>query len=147
MKSRWYLGILIGLAMLAPTASAEDLRSTVEAGNNAWNEAFNQRNAVALTKLYTSDAKLLPPADKVVAGDKNILAFWRSLIDAGVTDHKIETVQIEEAGNTAVMAGKWQAMGKDAQGKVTILKGSVVKVLERQGETWKTSLHTWNIAQ
>ena len=147
MKSRWYLGILIGLAMLAPMASAEDLRSTVEAGNNAWNQAFNQRNAAALTKLYTSDAKLLPPADKVVAGDKNILEFWRSLIDAGVTDHKIETVQIEEAGNIAVVAGKWQAMGQDAQGKVTILKGSVVKVLKRQGDTWKTSLHTWNIAQ
>jgi ketosteroid isomerase-like protein len=147
MKSRWYLGILIGLAMLAPMASAEDLRSTVEAGNNAWNQAFNQRNAAALTKLYTSDAKLLPPADKVVAGDKNILEFWRSLIDAGVTDHKIETVQIEEAGNTAVVAGKWQAMGKDAQGKAAIFKGSVVKVLKRQGDTWKTSLHTWNIAQ
>ena len=101
----------------------------------------------AITVLRTSDAKLLPPADKIVSGDKEILPFWRSLIDAGVTDHKIETVQIEEAGNTAVVAGKWQAMGKDAQGKAAIFRGSVVKVLEREGDTWKTSLHTWNIAQ
>ena len=64
-----------------------------------------------------------------MSGDKEILAFWKSLIDAGVTDHKIETVQIEEAGNTAIMAGKWQAMGKDSQGKAAIFKGSVVKVL------------------
>ena len=147
MKSRWYLGILIGLAMLAPPASAEDLRSTVEAGNTEWNQAFNKGDAGALAKLYTSDAKLLPPADKIVSGDKEILAFWRSLIEADVTDHKIETVQIEEAGNTAVVAGKWQAMGKDAQGKAAIFKGSVMKVLERQGDTWKTSLHTWNIAE
>jgi hypothetical protein len=38
-------------------------------------------------------------------------------------------------------------MGKDSQGKAATFKGSVMKVLERQGDTWKTSLHTWNIAQ
>jgi uncharacterized protein (TIGR02246 family) len=147
MKSHWHFGILIGLAMLAPPALAEDLRTTVEAGNTAWNQAFNKGDATAVTKLYTSDAKLLPPADKIVAGDKEIQAFWKSMIDAGITDHKIETIQIEEAGNTAVVAGKWQAMGKDSQGKAATFKGSVMKVLERQGDTWKTSLHTWNIAQ
>jgi uncharacterized protein (TIGR02246 family) len=147
MKSHWQFGILIGLAMLAPPALAEDLHSTVEAGNTAWNQAFNKGDAAAVTKLYTSDAKLLPPADKIVAGDKEIQAFWKSMIDAGITDHKIETVQIEGAGNTAVVAGKWQAMGKDSQGKAATFKGSVMKVLERQGDTWKTSLHTWNIAQ
>ena len=41
MKSHWHFGILIGLAMLAPPALAEDLRSTVEAGNIAWNQAFD----------------------------------------------------------------------------------------------------------
>jgi ketosteroid isomerase-like protein len=114
MKARWHLAILIAVAMLTPPALAQDLRSTIEAGNTAFNQAFNKGDAAAVTKLYTSDAKLLPPADKIVSGDKEILAFWRSLIDAGVTDHKIETIQIEEAGDTAVMAGKWQAMGKDA---------------------------------
>ena len=147
MKARWHLTVLIAVAMLAPPALAQDLRSTVEAGNAEWNQAFNKGDAAAVAKLYTSDAKLLPPADKIVSGDKEILAFWRSLIDAGVTDHKIETIQIEEAGDTAVMAGKWQAMGKDAQGKAAIFKGNVMKVLERQGDTWKTSLHTWNIAE
>ena len=133
--------------MLAPPALAQDLRSTVEAGNTAVEPSLQQGRCRGGAKLYTSDAKLLPPADKIVSGDKEIQAFWRSLIDAGVTDHKIETVQIEEAGDTAVVAGKWQAMGKDAQGKAAIFKGSVMKVLERQGDTWKTSLHTWNIAQ
>ena len=38
-------------------------------------------------------------------------------------------------------------MGKDAQGKAAIFKGNVMKVLERQGDTWKTSLQTWNIAE
>jgi hypothetical protein len=33
------------------------------------------------------------------------------------------------------------------KGSPAIYKGSVMKVLERQGDTWKTSLHTWNIAQ
>jgi ketosteroid isomerase-like protein len=45
------------------------------------------------------------------------------------------------------MAGKWQATGKYKKGSPAIFKGSVMKVLERQGDTWKTSLHTWNIAQ
>jgi uncharacterized protein (TIGR02246 family) len=147
MKARWHLAILIAVAMLTPPALAQDLRSTIEAGNTAFNQAFNKGDAAAVTKLYTSDAKLLPPADKIVSGDKEILAFWRSLIDAGITDHKIETVQVEEAGNTAIVAGKWQAMGKNSQGKAATFKGSVMKVLERQGDTWKTSLHTWNIAQ
>ena len=147
MKARWHLAVLIAVAMLTLPALAQDLRSTIEAGNAEWNQAFNKGVAAAVAKLYTSDAKLLPPADKIVSGDKEILAFWRSLIDAGVTDHKIETVQIEEAGNTAVVAGKWQAMGKDAQGKAAIFKGSVMKVLKRQGDTWKTSLQTWNIAE
>jgi len=147
MKARWHLSILIGVAMLTPPALAQNLRSTVEAGNTEWNQAFNKGDAAAVAKLYTSDAKLLPPADKIVAGDTEIQAFWKSLIDAGITDHKIETVQVEEAGNTVVVAGKWQATGKDSQGKTATFKGSVMKVLERQGDTWKTSLHIWNIAQ
>jgi len=147
MKARWHLSILIGVAMLTPPALAQDLRSTVEAGNTEWNQAFNKGDAAAVAKLYTSDAKLLPPADKIVAGDMEIQAFWKSLLDAGITDHKIETVQAEEAGNTVVVAGKWQATGKDSQGKTATFKGSVMKVLERQGDTWKTSLHIWNIAQ
>ena len=147
MKARWHLAVLIAVAMLTPPALAQDLRSTIEAGNTAFNQAFTKGDAAAVTKLYTSDAKLLPPADKIVSGDTEIQAFWKSLIDAGITDHKIETVQIEEAGDTAVVAGKWQATGKDSQGKPATFKGSVMKVLERQGENWKTSLHTWNIAQ
>ena len=147
MKARWHLAVLIAVAMLTPPALAQDLRSTIEAGNTAFNQAFNKGDAAAVTKLYTSDAKLLPPADKIVSGDTEIQAFFKSLIDAGITDHKIETLQVEEAGDKAVVAGKWQAMGKDAQGKAAIFKGNVMKVLERQGDTWKTSLHTWNIAQ
>jgi ketosteroid isomerase-like protein len=69
MRPRWHLGVLIGVAMLATPAVAQDLRSTVEAGNTEWNQAFNKGDAGALAKLYTSDAKLLPPADKIVSGE------------------------------------------------------------------------------
>jgi signal transduction histidine kinase len=93
--------------------------------------------------------RLLAGQDAAISAGEELLhsVLAVSSLDAGVTDHKVETVQIEEAGNTAVVAGKWQAMGKDAQGSPAIYKGSVMKVLERQGDTWKTSLHTWNIAQ
>ena len=146
MKVCWHFGILIGVAMLAPAALAQDLRSTIEAANTEWNQAFNKGDAAAVAKLYTSDAKLLPPADKVVSGEE-IQTFWKTAIDRGTANYRIEIIQIEDAGDKAVMAGRWQATGKYKKGSPAIYKGSVMKVLNRQGNTWKTSLHTWNFAQ
>jgi uncharacterized protein (TIGR02246 family) len=135
------------ILVVASSAQAEDVRRAIETGNAKWNEAFNKKDAAALTAMYAPDAKLLPPANTVVSGPAEIHKFWQSMFDGGFADHQIKLIDAQGAGNMAYEAAQWQATGPGKGGARQTYKGSVVMILERQGgNDWKAKVHTWNVA-
>lgn len=124
---------------------ADELRDVVRANNDAWNAAFNRGDAAAVTRLYTSDATVLPHTHDVVTGSNKIQEFWRSVIEAGFKDHSIELLEVHVNGEIACEIARWAATGPGEDGHPQPYGGSLVNVYEHQDDGgWKCRLHIWN---
>src|ERR1051325_1705865 len=70
-------------------------------------ELVRNRNVSALDRVYTADARLLPPGGDMVRGRENIKEFWRGALEAlQVGAVRLETVELQRQGDTAYEIGK-----------------------------------------
>ncbi|MDJ0945604.1 MAG: DUF4440 domain-containing protein [Kiloniellales bacterium] len=127
------------------TSDTQSIRDIVKANNDRWNAAFNSGDAVAVATLYTTEATVLPHTHDVVTGAESIQGFWKSVIDAGFKDHRIEILDVHVKGDLTYEIAKWAATGPGEDGEPQSFGGSLVNVYERQGDDgWKCCLHIWN---
>ena len=110
-------------------------RETIVAANNQILGVFNTGNAANfVARAYTKDAQLLPPNSDFVNGSEALEGFWQALLDMGIRGVKLETIEVEGAGDTAFDVGKYTLLG-DA-GKV-LDKGKYVVIWKQEDGQWK----------
>jgi uncharacterized protein (TIGR02246 family) len=72
--------LVLTFAVVAP-AFADDPKTIAQRLDDKWIEAFNKKDAAALTALYTADAVLLPHGkDQPIIGANNIRNFMDGMI-------------------------------------------------------------------
>lgn len=104
-------------------------------------ELVNTGNFDLLDKVYTADARILPPGAPMVAGRANIKEFWKGAIAAlGVKSAKLATVDAEMTGDSVVEIGKADLVVAD--GSMVTLK-YVVHWKQEDG-SWKWHVDIWN---
>ena len=80
---------------------ASDTAGIIKAANKALSRAFANGDAVAIGKMYTKTAKLLPANAELLKGKKAITAFWQGVLDAGVKGATVKSQEVEKLGTTA----------------------------------------------
>jgi uncharacterized protein (TIGR02246 family) len=111
----------------------------------AWNNGFNSADVKALASLYAPDAIVLPATHAIVEGVGEIESFFAGLFAKHVTDSTIEPIRVMEAGDSLIVASKWQAHGRDDSGALTTIGGSATHVFKRQPDgSYKLVLQTFN---
>ncbi len=120
------------------------VRAKVLAGNKKFMAAFAQKNASALAKLYTKDGQLLPPGSEAVAGGAAIQAFWQGALDTGLTQVKLDTVEVESHRDTAIEVGNYTLWG--AGGRVADT-GKYIVIWKLEGRSWKLHRDIWCTSQ
>jgi uncharacterized protein (TIGR02246 family) len=139
-------GAATALALASANASATMDRSPDEAAVKAvtenWRATYATGDFEAISRLYTDDAKLLPPNEVAVSGRKAILVWFeknlRPLMPGSVTFHDYE---IYGGGDTATSMS-WMEM-YDAKGHV-IERGKQTVVLLKQNGQWKIHRDMWS---
>ncbi len=119
-------------------------RAKILAGNKKFMAAFSQKNAGAVAKLYTQGGQLLPPGSEVMTGAEAIQAFWQRALDTGLTQVKLDTLEVEGYRNTAIEVGKYTLLG--AGGQVADA-GKYVVIWKVEGRSWKLHRDIWNTSQ
>ena len=78
MTRRIAMGLTaLALALPLPAlAQAGDLRAQITKMDQAWQTAYNAGDATALSTLYASDAKLMPPGAETASGTAAIKSFF-----------------------------------------------------------------------
>jgi ketosteroid isomerase-like protein len=69
-------------------------------------EVFGKRNFAALDKIYTADARILPPGGPMILGRDAIKTFWSGLIQStNATSAALTSVDIMLTGDGAIEIG------------------------------------------
>jgi ketosteroid isomerase-like protein len=126
-------------------AKAQSADEKVAPAYAAWDEAFNKRDAKALAAFYTDNTLFLPASHDIIREPAGVEKFFASIFEMGVTGHKLELIETQEAGETVYGLAKWSAKGKDATGADQPWGGVATHIFERQVDgTLKIRLHMFN---
>ncbi|MGD0437299.1 MAG: nuclear transport factor 2 family protein [Bryobacteraceae bacterium] len=117
---------------------AQDIQPT----NRLFEQIIAKRDFDALDRVYTKDARILPPGAPTISGRENIKSFWRSAVDSlGVSAGKLETVEFEATGDTGFEIGRGRL---DFVSGAASLEVKFVVVWKREDGAWKWDVDIWN---
>src|SRR5579863_6495130 len=109
----------------------------IEATNRIFEqEVAAKRNVAALDRVYTVNARILPPGAEMVTGRENIKGFWRGAIESlDVASVKLETVDFQPLGDGGIEIGRATLVFRAAGSAVAVMK--YVVVWTREDGVWK----------
>jgi uncharacterized protein (TIGR02246 family) len=121
-----------------------EIRTAIVEANLAFMEAFEERDAAAVARLYAEAAQLLPPNADIVAGSDAIEAFWRNAMESGLSGVRLETVEVDAFGDTAVEAGRYTLLSDAGAEQRPADNGKYLVVWKRQNTAWRLYRDIWN---
>jgi uncharacterized protein (TIGR02246 family) len=119
---------------------ASNIHSLIESANLEFVGAFKRGDSAGIGKLYTSDAQLLPANSDFVRGADAIRAFWQTVIDMGLKEASLETIELETYGDTAIEVGRYRLLAADG---VAADSGKYLVVWKDDNGTWKLHRDIW----
>ena len=127
-------------------AQAESAREAITVAGAKFQEAFNRGDAAAVAQLYTPDGAVLPPDAPRADGREAIQRFWQGMIDAGLRELALQTMEVEEAGNIAYEVGTGALKATTTSGTAQAISIKYV-VVWRRGEDgiWRLHRDIWNM--
>jgi uncharacterized protein (TIGR02246 family) len=138
---------IVGVIGLTLPVAAQDVRQAIEQANSRWVEAFKAGDAAAVAAIYAQDGKILPPDATEVAGREAIQKFWQSLIDSGLKDLTLDTLEVEASGDLAYEIGNFSIQTPAKDNAMATTTGNYLEVWKRTaGGDWQVQVDTWNEA-
>ena len=125
-------------------ATAIDPRPEIEEGNRRFMDSFGRGDAAGLARLYTASAQLLPAHSDFVDGTMAIQRFWQGVMDMGVKDALLETLEVEGYGETAHEVGRYTL--KNGTGEVAD-SGKYLVVWKQESGVWKLHRDIWTTSR
>ena len=90
------LGITVAACQTPLAEAPTDVSAEIRLAEEGFATALAAQDAGALASLYTSDGQLLPPNSDFVGGQDAIRTFWQGVMDAGVAEATLTTVEAEK---------------------------------------------------
>lgn len=118
----------------------EDVREAIRAGNDRFGAAIRAGDAAALAALFTADAQVLVPNLEPLRGQA-VRDYWTSVLGLGVQDLRLETVELEVRGDTALELGAYAMLGVDG---ALMDSGKYLVVWKHDRGAWRVHRDIWN---
>lgn len=126
------------------TTVTTDIRSAIESTNKEFMAAFKRGDTAAIARLYSTRGQLLPPHSDFVSGADAIGAFWQGVLNLGLKEAVLETIEVETAGEIATEVGRYKLL---AQEGVPADSGKYLVVWKNEGGSWKIHRDIWSTSQ
>jgi len=121
-----------------------NIKASIEAANKNWMTAFKNADATTMAGLYTAQGQLLPANSDVVQGTDAIRNFWQSVMDMGIKDAVLETIEVEDFGATAIEGGRYKLL---VANDFVADAGKYIVIWKIDGGTWKLHRDIWTTSQ
>jgi uncharacterized protein (TIGR02246 family) len=122
-------------------ATTTDVSALIAAANEKFMAAARQGDAAGLAALYTEDGQLLPPNADVMSGREAIAAFWGAVVEMGIKEAELDTVEVADHGDTAIEVGRFTLYGADRQ---QLDRGKYIVVWKQEAGQWKLHRDIFN---
>jgi ketosteroid isomerase-like protein len=121
------------------------IQKDIQPTNRIFEQEFvGNRDVNALDRVYTADARILPPGAEMISGRENIKVFWHNAIEAmNVRSVKLETVDFEAHGETGIEIGRATLEFASAGAPPATVK--YVVIWKQEDGTWKWHVDIWNL--
>lgn len=106
------------------------------------NDVIQKGDYGALQRVYTKNARALPPGAETVRGREGIQAFWKqATAGMGIQSAKLSTVDLQVFGDTLVEEGRAElrVAGSDAP-----VSAKYIVVWRQEDGDWKWHVDIWN---
>ena len=122
-------------------ATAEELGQM----NRDFAKALVAKDAAAAASLYDENASLLPPNEPIITGRVNIEAYWQGLIDAGLVDAKVSTIDARSDGDLGYEIGTFELKIQLEDGTIIVETGKYTEILEcNENGYWMSLYGMWS---
>jgi uncharacterized protein (TIGR02246 family) len=123
------------------TQNPSSIPEAINRTNTQFMEAVRRGDAAGMAGVYTESASIFPPNADARTGREAIRAFWQGVLDLGVAEVKLETVEFEPAGESGWESGR--AIITAGDGSV-IDELKYVVVWQQENGAWKWHRDIWN---
>ena len=106
-------------------------------------EVIASKNFSAIDRVYTKEARILPPGSETVTGREAIKSFWQTAVEGlKVTAIQLKTVEHEHLENTIVEIGRanLSILGTD---EPMVVK--YIVIWKQEEGAWKWDVDMWNL--
>jgi ketosteroid isomerase-like protein len=123
------------------SASMEELGQM----NRDFAKALIAKDAAAAAMLYDANASLLPPNEPIVTGRDKIQEYWQGLIDAGLVDVSVQTIDAESDGDLGYEIGTFELKLAGENGETITDGGKYTEILKRDATgKWISIYGMWS---
>jgi uncharacterized protein (TIGR02246 family) len=122
-------------------STASEVREDIATAVGSFMAAVKRGDAAGLAALYTESGQVLPPNADFVKGKGAIQVFWQAVMDMGIKEAKIEIVEVEGHGDTAIEVSTFTLHGEGGQ---VLDRGKYIVIWKREGGQWKLHRDIFN---
>ena len=144
MKKQFYR-ILLTLILsnsVFINAHASETSEAIEKVNKQFEIAFNNGDAARLANtVYTENGQLLPTSSDIITGRANIQAFWQSVFDMGIKKARLDTIELDDQGDTAIEIGNY-VLGNANNNPLD--HGKYIVIWKKVDNRWYYHRDIWN---
>ena len=106
----------------------------IEQGNAALMQAVREGHAQAAAECYTEDARFLAPNLEALSGREAIAGFFRGTLEMGVRALELNTLEVDDLGDTAIETGEYRLLVEDDQ---VLDVGKYIVVWKNRDGAWR----------
>lgn len=123
------------------TAQMLDTQTTIQVLSGNLESALENGDAAKMAEFYTENGMLLPAGSDFVKGKKAIKEYWQAAIDMDIKNLKLDIVEVEKHGDTAIEMSKYTLSSADDQ---VIDSGKGIVIWKNKDGAWKLHRDIWN---
>ena len=118
-----------------------DIHALIRTADDSFESTFGRGDAAGMADLYTDNGMLLPTGSDFVRGKRAIEGFWQGAMDMGIKNAKLDIVEVEQHGDTAIEVGQYTLSSADEQ---VMDHGKYVVIWKHEDGVWKLHRDIWN---
>ncbi len=117
------------------------INDAILAANEKFMTVFKMGDAAGLANLFTENGQILAPNSDFLTGREEIQAIWQSIFDMGVKEIKLDIVEVEGQGDTAIEVSNYTLYGEEGQ---ELDKGKYIVIWKQKDGQWKLHRDIFN---